>query len=214
MLSPLNRAALVPVVQRTLPLAIHASRESDVREAIRLASERDVRVIVYGGAEAWRLADQLAARSIPVVLDPLANVPATFDAIGARADNAARLRRAGVRIALSVPGVWMTHNAGSIVREAAGLAVANGLPWVDAMRALTIDAARIWGVDSRYGSLEPGKDADVVIWSGDPLEPATAAEVVILGGREASLRTRQTELRERYAPQRASDPWPPAYRHP
>lgn len=214
LLSPLNRAALAPVVTREMPLAVHASRESDVREAIRLGVDLDVRVIVYGGAEAWRLADELAARAIPVVLDPLANVPATFDAIGARADNAALLRRAGVRVALSVPGVWMTHNAGSIVREAAGLAVANGLSWQDAMRALTIDAATIWGVDARYGSLAPGKDADVVIWSGDPLEPATYAEVVVMAGREVTMRTRQDALRERYAPQRAADPWPPAYRRP
>lgn len=214
LLSPVNRAALAPVVARTMPLAIHASRESDVREAIRLAVDYDVRVIVYGGAEAWRLADELAARSIPVVLDPLANVPATFDAIGARADNAALLRRAGVRIALSVPGVWMTHNAGSIVREAAGLAVANGLPWQDAMRALTVDAAGIWGLESRFGTLAPGQDADLVIWSGDPLESATSADTVIIAGREVTTRTRQDALRDRYAPQRASDPWPPAYRKP
>ncbi|HKZ72744.1 MAG TPA: amidohydrolase family protein, partial [Steroidobacteraceae bacterium] len=208
----LNREALGAVVQGTMPLAITAARESDIRQAIRLAGDYGIRVFVYGGAEAWRAAADLAARRIPVVLDPFANTPATFDEIGARADNAAILHRAGVTIAFAVPGISMTHNAGSIVREAAGLAVANGLPWDEALRALTVNPARIWGVDQRYGSLAPGKEADLVIWDGDPLEPSSAPVVVLVAGREVPLTSRQTELRDRYSPRRATDPLPPPFR--
>jgi imidazolonepropionase-like amidohydrolase len=207
-----NREALVPVLEGRVPLAIVAARESDIRAAIRLAEDYKVRVIVYGGAEAWRVAPLLAAHRIAVVLDPFANVPATFDEIGARPDNAAILEQAGVLIAFEVHPFFATHNAGLILREAAGIAVANGLPWDAALKALTCNPARIWGLDDHYGAIAVGQEADLVIWDGDPLEPASRAQHVLVRGREVSLRTRQTELRDRYAPARVNDPWPPAYR--
>ena len=207
-----NREALLPVLERRIPLAISASRESDLRAAIGLADDYRIRVAIYGGAEAWRVAPLLAARGIAVVLNPFANLPATFDEIGARPDNAALLERAGVTIAFAVPGIFGTHNAGLIVREAAGIAVAHGLPWQAALAALTRNPARIWGIDDHYGTLAAGLDADLVIWSGDPLEPASRAERVLVRGEEVSLRTRQTQLRDRYSPTHANDPWPPAYR--
>jgi imidazolonepropionase-like amidohydrolase len=208
----INREALVPVLEGRVPLAIVAARESDIRAAIRLADDYKVRVIVYGGAEAWRVAPLLAVHRIAVVLDPFANVPATFDEIGARPDNAAILEQAGVLIAFEVHPFFATHNAGLILREAAGIAVANGLPWDAALKALTCNPARIWGLDDHYGAIAVGQEADLVIWDGDPLEPASRAQHVLVRGREVSLRTRQTELRDRYAPARVSDPWPPAYR--
>ncbi len=212
LLSHLDAEALQPVLAGRTALAIYAARESDIREAIRLAADFRLRVVVVGGAEAWRAAPALAAAHVAVILDPFANYPATFDEIGARLDNAALLERAGVTIAFTLPGVQRIHNAGSALREAAGIAVANGLPRAAALRALTVNAARIWGIDDRYGTLSPGQDGDLVVWDGDPLEPASAPVEVIVGGKVCPADTRQQRLRERYAPAARNDPWPPAYR--
>jgi hypothetical protein len=132
-----------------------------------------LRIVIVGGAEAWRVAPELAREHVAVVLDPLAALPMTYDEIGARRDNAARLAKAGVTIAFTVTGqgIYLSYDAGSALREGAGVAVANGLPYADALRALTLNPAQIWGVGKKYGTLEPGRDADLVIWDGDPLEP-------------------------------------------
>jgi imidazolonepropionase-like amidohydrolase len=205
--------ALAPVVAGTMPLVISAERESDIRQAIALATAMHIRVVVLGGAEAWLAADALAAAHIPVILDPEANMPQTFDSLGARLDNAALLARAGVTIAFSVSGngIYRSYDTGISEREGAGLAVANGLLWADALRAITLAPAEIWGV-ANAGKLAPGADADLVIWDGDPLEPASAPVLVMIGGEKIALTTRQTELRDRYAPASRSDPLPPAYR--
>lgn len=204
--------ALAPVVAGTMKLAIQADRESDIRQAIRLAAEEKIHIVIMGGAEAWRAAPDLAAAHIPVILDPQADLPQTFDAIGARLDNAALLARAGVTIAFSVSGngIYLSYDAGIDMREGAGIAVANGLPYADALAAITKGPAAIWGID-HGGTLAPGADADLVIWDGDPLEPASAPLAVLVNGVEASLTTRQTALRDRYAPGR-QDAMPPAYR--
>lgn len=210
----LNIAALRAMVEKRVPLALRVSRESDIRQAVRLADGYGLSLIVIGGAEAWRCADLLAAHKAAVVLDPEADLPWTFDELGARADNAAILARAGVTIAFSVSGntIYLSHNAGVAVREGAGLAVANGLAYADAMKALTVNPARIFGIADHYGSMARGLDADLVLWNGDPFEPSSAPEVVFVRGVQASPITRQTLLRDRYAPKLAKDPWPPAYR--
>jgi len=206
--------ALGPVISGATPLAITAERESDIREAIALARDLHVRVVILGGSEAWTEALSLAAAHIPVVLDPEANLPQTFDKLGARLDNAALLARNGVTIAFSVSGngIYLSYNAGLALREGAGLAVANGLPYLDALAAITKGPADIWGVGDHYGRLAAGFDADIVIWDGDPLEPASAPAAVFVRGVRASLTTRQTRLRDRYAPAHAGDGVPPAYR--
>lgn len=200
--------ALEPVLAGRTPLVIATQRESDLRQAILLAKDFGLRVILLGAAEGWRVARELAAAKIPVIVDPEVNLPMSFDQMAARGDNAARLQAAGVTVACIVSGngIYLSYNAGSSLRQGAGLAVANGLPYIEALRAITQAPARIWGVDSRYGSLAPGMDADVVIWSGDPLEPATQPDVVIVSGQTVSLRTRQTELTERYFPRPETGP--------
>jgi imidazolonepropionase-like amidohydrolase len=212
LLTHLDAEALQPVLAGRTPLAIETARESDLREAIRLASDFGIKVIIVGGAEAWRVASLLAERRIPVILDPFDDYPATFDETGARLDNAALLQRAGVTIAFTLPWIHRSHNAGSVLREAAGLAAANGLSRIDALRAITLNPARIWGLDGRTGTIAPGKDADMVLWDGDPLEPASAPVAVMIDGQLCPLATRQSRLRDRYAPARREDPWPPAYR--
>ena len=123
----------------------------------------------------------------------------------------ALLDKAGVEIAFSVPGIEFSHNAGTGVREAAGLAVAHGLPWAEALKALTVNAAAIWGIGGHYGALRPGMDGDVDIWNGDPLQPSSAPIEVLVRGASVSLETRQDALARRYAPAMATDPWPADY---
>lgn len=213
LLNRLDIEALVPVLARTMKLAIHADRESDIRQVIRLASEKKIDVVVIGGAEAWRAANELAAAHIPVILDPEVDLPQTFDAIGGRLDNAALLAKAGVTIAFSVSGngIYLSYGAGIDLREGAGIAVANGLSYAAALAAMTSGPAAIWGI-AHAGRLSPGADADVVIWDGDPLEPASAPLAVFVQGTETSLVTRQTALRDRYRPGHTGDAMPPAYR--
>ncbi|GFE79119.1 amidohydrolase [Steroidobacter agaridevorans] len=194
-----DSTALEAVVQGKAPLAISTNRESDLRQAIRLASDYGIRVVIVGGAEAWRVADELAAAKIAVIVEPMSNLPSSFDELGSRLDNPALLRKAGVTVAMSLDGV-QSYNAGLSIREGAGLAVANGLPYVDGLRSIITAPAEIWGVADRFGTLASSKDADVVIWDGDPLEPSSAPTTVLVQGREVSLTTRQTELRDRYMP--------------
>jgi len=209
-----NVAALHAALNKRMPLVLQVSRESDIRQAVRLADDYHLPLIVLGGAEAWRCADLLAAHKAAVVIDPEADLPFNFDELGARANSAAILQHAGVTIAFTVSGntIHLSHNAGEAVREAAGLAIANGLPYAEALKALTVNPARIFGIGDHYGSMARGLDADLVIWDGDPLEPSAAADLVFVRGVEASRVTRQTLLRDRYAPKNAGDAWPPAYR--
>lgn len=207
-----DHEGLDAVVARKAALVVQAGREGDLRQAIDLGREEHVRVIIFGGAEAWRVAGALAEAAIPVILNPFDNLPASFDAIGARLDNAAELRRAGVQIAFAATGIHLSHNAGLALREAAGVAVANGLPWIEALRALTTGPATIWGIDDHYGTLREGFDADLVVWDGDPLDPRSAATTVIVRGEVASLVTRQSQLAERHHPKHRQNPWPPSYR--
>ena len=138
--------------------------------------------------------------NVAVVLDPMQNLPYSFDQLASRLDNAALLRKAGVVIAVSLDGV-QSYNAGLSVREGAGLAVANGLPYIEGLRSIISAPAEIWGVSDRSGTLAAGKDGDIVIWDGDPLEPSSLATTVLIRGQETSLLTHQSELRDRYLPQ-------------
>jgi imidazolonepropionase-like amidohydrolase len=194
--------ALEPVLAGKVPLGLSVDRESDIRQAIALASDYRLKVVIIGGVEAWMAADALAAARIPVILDPEVNLPGTFDELGARLDNASLLHKAGVTIATVVVenGIQQSYNAGLSMREGAGLAVANGLPYIDGLKSITSTPAQIWGMADRCGTLASGRDADLVIWDGDPLEPATLAVTVLIAGKEMSLVTHQTELRDRYLP--------------
>ena len=192
--SRLDLEALVPVVRGQRPLVITARRASDISAALRLARDFKLRLILAGSDEGWRVAGEIAAAKVPVLLNPMDNLPLSFETVGATLENAARLHRAGVTVAFMTND---SHNARN-VRQAAGNAVAYGMPWDAALAAMTTVPARIWGIADRYGTLEPGKDADVVLWSGDPLELTTVAEAVFIRGTAIPMESRQTELRERY----------------
>ena len=189
----LDLEALRPVVTGELPLAVYANRASDLLAAMRLAEEFKLKLILVGAAEGWMIAGELAKARIPVVVKPLTNIP-SFEALGATLENAARLQQAGVQVALSS---FDTHRAHTL-RQEAGNAIAHGMSPEAALVAVTLAPARIWGVAATTGSLEAGKDADVVIWSGDPFELTTTAEQVFIKGRQVPMQTRQTELLKKY----------------
>jgi imidazolonepropionase-like amidohydrolase len=201
-LSRLDLEALAPVVRGELPLAVTVDRASDILAALRFADEQNLELILVGAAEAWMVARELAAARVPVVINPTNNLP-DFESLGATLENAARLEKAGVTVAFA------SYNARDL-RHAAGEAVGYGMPWEAALAAVTVVPARIWGIADAYGTLEPGKVADLVVWSGDPFELLTTAEHVFIDGREVPADTRQRQLLERY--RRLDEELPPAYR--
>lgn len=205
--------ALLSVLDRRSSLLFNVNRASDISIVLNIAAEYNLRAIIAGGAEAWMVADDLAAANVPIILDGINNLPGSFDRINARLDSASVLAAAGVRFAFEAgslgPG-GRTHNARNIT-QAAGIAVANGLSWDDALEAITLAPAEIYDVDNVTGSIEIGKDADLVIWNADPLELTSYPEQVFIQGESVSMESRQTLLRDRYL-QTDSDK-PPAFRH-
>ena len=174
-----------------------ANRAADIRKVISFSNEYRLNSVITGGREAWLLADELAAADIPVMINGLDNLPSNFDALGSRLDNAALLHDAGVQV-LFTSGE--THNARK-VRQGAGTAVAHGMPHEAAIEAMTTAASRVFG--GRVRALEVGNRADMVIWSGDPLEVTSYATSVILKGEVTSMATRQSKLLQRYLPEDA-----------
>lgn len=207
-LSRLDLEALLPVARGELPLVVQVNRASDIEIVLRLAKELGLKLILAGALDGWQVADQIAAAQVPVLVNGLENVPNSFEGLGATLENAARLHRAGVTIALMSADAHNSRN----LRQGAGNAVAYGLPWSAALAAITSVPARIWGIDAAYGTLEAGKDADVVIWDGDPLELTSYPTQVFIRGVDIPLRSRQTDLRDRYKD--LKNPLPPAYRVP
>jgi len=200
--------ALQSVLGGQTPLLANVNRASDIETLIRLSNEYGIRAIISGGAEAWMLADQIASADIAVILAPTDNLPGNFDRINARRGAATILAAAGVRVALA-DAASRTHNARNIT-QSAGNAVADGMSWDSALRAITLTPAEIYGVADLVGSIEPGKQADIVIWSADPLELTSYPDQVLINGEEISMISRQTLLRDRYL--QLDTATPPAYR--
>ncbi len=203
--APLNdRSLLLPTGREVLArylqggrFVFDVDRAADIRQVIALSKRYGIKPVIAGGGEAWVVARELAAANIPVLLDPLANLPSSFDVIGARMDNAALLANAGVRVGFTQLVSDVSHNAAKI-RQVAGNAVANGLPWNAALAGLTSVPAEIFGIADRRGRIAVGQAADMVLWTGDPLEVTSVAQQVWIGGNAIAMRSRQTELRDRY----------------
>ena len=174
-----------------------ANRASDILQALAFSQQHNLNAVISGGQEAWIVREELAASGTPVVINALDNLPGSFDGLGARLDNAALLHEAGITL-LFTSGE--THNARKL-RQVAGNAVANGLPYEVAIAAMTSLPAEIFGGKPRM--IAPGLRADVVIWSGDPLDVSSAADQVIIDGKLDPMTSRQTELLQRYLPTEA-----------
>ena len=207
LLTPAGRQTFARYLDGGGRIVVAVHRASDIRQLLRWSQRHNLRIAILGGSEAWKVAPLLAAAKVPVFVDPLANLPADFDRIGSTLENAARLRAAGVPVSFSQFDD-ASHYARKL-RQAAGNAVANGLPWEDGLAGLTRVPAETFGVADRIGTIAVGKRADLVLWTGDPLEVSTVAEQVWFDGRAISMRSRQTELRDRYL--RAAGDLPRAY---
>ena len=196
LLSPSGRQVLLEFLKGGGQVVFDVDRAVDIRRAVEFAQQEKMQVVIRGGAEAWRVAPELAAARVPVLIDPLDNLPSSFDAVGATMHNAARLHAAGVMVGISMRSADI-DDAGK-TRQAAGNAVAHGLPWAAGLAAITRVPAEIFGVADRFGTLAPGRPADLVLWSGDPLEVSSVADLVIADGQVQSGVSRHTLLRDRY----------------
>ncbi|PIQ37712.1 MAG: amidohydrolase [Lysobacterales bacterium CG17_big_fil_post_rev_8_21_14_2_50_64_11] len=206
LLTPAGRSALAGYFARGRVL-VGVDRAADILRVIAIAQREKLNIVLVGAAEGWLVAAQLAAAKVPVLIDGLENLPGSFDSLGATLENAARLHAAGVAVGFSQRGD-ASHNARKM-RQLAGNAVANGLPWEAGLAGLTAMPAKALGVSHRIGSIEVGKLADLVLWSGDPLEVTNSARQIWLAGKAMPMQSRQTQLRDRYL--RAAGPLPRAY---
>lgn len=186
--------ALQPVVNGDIPILIDVRRTADLRQVIALKQRQPkLDITLLHATEGWRVAEELAAANIAVILDPESNLPYEFDQLAATLQNAARLQAAGVLVAIGID----THNI-RLIRQYAGNAVANGLPWVEGLKAITSNPAKIYGVDQQIGTLKQGMQADLVIWSGDPLQITEHPEHIFINGKLIDMKSRQSKLRDRY----------------
>jgi imidazolonepropionase-like amidohydrolase len=190
----LKMESLSPVLKGDLPAVFRAQRMDDLLTAVRLAEEFKLRLVLSHASEGYKIADLLAEKKIPVLVGPITTQPDRIETQGAIYENAAVLNEAGVKIALQTD---RTNDARTLPWEA-GLAVAYGLPWDAALRAVTLAPAEIFGAADQLGSLEKGKLADVLVTGGDPFQPLTPVRHLFIRGREVSLHTRQDDLAARY----------------
>lgn len=202
--------AMIPVVSGKLPLVLAVNQAATIETALDIARRYQLRLVLHGANEAWMVAGQIAAAGVPVMTGAMDNVPRSFTQLGTRQDNAALLRKAGVKVIL-------IGNAGNgdeegfnvrNIRYEAGNAVGYGMTWDDALAAITSAPAAVFGVADRIGTLAAGMEGNVVVWDGDPFEFATRAEHVYVRGVEYTAPSRQDLLTKRYLT------LPPAYASP
>jgi len=191
----LKLEALIPVVRGQMPVVINANSEREIKNAIAFVGEMKLKGIISGGAEAYRVADQLKARNIPVIVGPVLRMPMREDdPYDAAFTNAGLLSKAGVKIAFQTNDSAYSRN----LPYHAGMAAAFGLPKEEALKAVTIYPAEIFGIADRIGSIEQGKIANLIVTDGDPLEIRTQIKHVFINGRDIPLTSRHTELYEKY----------------
>ena len=187
--------AIKRVLNKEIPMVVSINRASDIITMINFAKNQDIKLVIMGASEGWMVASQLAASNIPVILEPINNLPTSFDRLGSRLENAALLNDAGVKILISYDE-WETHNA-YLSRQGAGIAVSYGLPWHEAINALTKNVSDTFKIPNR-GSLIIGFHADLIVWDADPLEVTSFPEQIYISGKLMSPNTRSLMLRNRY----------------
>lgn len=220
LLTRFDAAALVPVLQGRQYLLVHVERASDILQVLSLKREfSSLKIVIVGATEGWTVADRIARAGVPVIAAALNDLPASFEQLAATQSNIGRMRAAGVDVSIGITdGGDATRNI-FFERQYAGNLVAlqrvpgaAGVSWGEALAMITSKPAQAVGMGGEIGSLAPGRRADVVIWSGDPLEGSSAAEQVFIDGVRQPLDNHQTRLRDRYRYLPRRD-LPEAYRH-
>lgn len=200
-----DAAALVQVLDGRVPLLVHVERASDIRSVLSLKRDYpQVKLVLVGVAEGWLVAREIAAARVPVIAQALADLPASFEQVAATESNVGRMAAAGVTVAISTLG-YNDAPGEHVVKQFAGNLVAitrvpgaTGLDWGRALATITSAPAAALGMDGEIGSLRPGRRGDVVMWDGDPLELSSKPVAIWIDGKPQPMRSRQTELRDRY----------------
>lgn len=204
LLTRADAQALAQVVTGAQPLYVHVERAADIRAVLGLRRQyAKLRLVLLGVSEGWLVADDIAAAGVPVIADPLENLPSSFEQLGATHSNVGRMVQAGVQVALGGLSGGITgprtapQFAGNLV-ALSRVPGAAGLSWGQAFASISSIPAAISGFGGRYGVLARGAAGDVVVWDGDPLEVSSAPVQVFIDGVEQPLDNHQTRLRQRY----------------
>jgi imidazolonepropionase-like amidohydrolase len=220
LLTRFDAAALVPVLQGRQYLLVHVERASDILAVLRLKREfPTLKIVLVGASEGWTVADAIARAGIPVIASAVNDLPASFEQLAATQSNVGRMRAAGVNVSIGMIDdndtrqlFYERQYAGNLV-ALQKIPGADGVSWGEALAMITSRPAQAIGMGGEIGSLAAGRRADLVIWSGDPLEGSSAAEQVFIDGVRQPLETHQTRLRDRYRYLPGQRDLPEAYRH-
>jgi len=190
---PRDVKALYRLLNDGLPIIIKSHRASDIIKLIELKNTYDLNLIIMGAQEASLVVDKIAKNNIPLIVNPINNIPNSFDELASNINMASMLEKAGVTLMFNVS---RSHNY-HLIRQGAGVAVANGMSYGGAIKALTSNVAETFNLQDR-GSIKVGNIADIVVWEADPLEPSSMPEKVFINGIDTDLTTRSSRLRDRY----------------
>ena len=195
-LHPRDVKALFKLINDNLPLIISTHRASDILKLIELKEKYNLNLIIKGAQDASLVASQIAESNIPLIINPINNIPESFDELASNIQMASRLEKKGINLMFNTP---RSHNF-HLVRQGAGVAVANGMSYEAAIKGITSTPANVFNIDQR-GEIKAGYFADIVIWDADPLEPSSMPEYVFINGKNIDLTSRSSRLRDRYTTQ-------------
>jgi len=195
-LHPRDVRALFKLINDNLPLIISTHRASDILKLIELKEKYNLNLIIKGAQDASLVASKIAESNTPLIINPINNIPGSFDELASNIQMASRLEREGIDLMFNTP---RSHNF-HLVRQGAGVAVANGMSYETAISALTSTPAKVFNIEKR-GEIKSGYFADIVIWDADPLEPSSMPEYVFINGKSIDLTSRSSRLRDRYTSQ-------------
>tara|TARA_B100001029_G_scaffold123186_1_gene102508 strand:- start:218 stop:1486 length:1269 start_codon:yes stop_codon:yes gene_type:complete len=192
-LHPRDVKALYKLINNNLPLIMKANRASDLLKLIELKKKYNLNLIIMGAQEAGLVAEKIAKNNIPLIINPINNIPGSFDELASNINLAGKLEKQGITLMFNAPRDHNYH----LIRQGAGVAVAHGMSYAGALKALTSSPVEVFGLGNR-GQIASGKIADLIIWDADPLEPSSMPEKVFLSGKDIDLTTRMSRLTERY----------------